>query len=142
MTFYIHKVDSPLYDDLFKLGYEIAGWREGSSWVDPVYGTLDKNVTTVKPSKFVNMSTKEVLEWDNKKIYRLVIHDDGHIGVDCYGIDSIDNELELYYPSSDKLPMWVQERLALLSMLDPSKGNDVPSVGRRISNSIYWVYAE
>ena len=40
-----------------------------------------------------------------------------------------------------ELPKWVQDKLAVLMLLDPKKVNEeVESVGRRISENIFWVF--
>ena len=47
------------------------------------------------------------------------------------------------YEGADKLPMDVQRKLAVLMTLDPKISNhEVGGVGRRISESIFWVYAD
>lgn len=47
------------------------------------------------------------------------------------------------YEGADKLPMDVQQKLAVLMTLDPKISNhEVGGVGRRISESIFWVYAD
>jgi hypothetical protein len=59
----------------------------------------------------------------------------------CIGLDSVDNELEGVYDDVDELPRWVQESVAVLSMLPIDKPNQqVAGVGRRIAENIYWVY--
>lgn len=62
----------------------------------------------------------------------------------CFGIDRLDDTIEGIYDNINDLPNWMQERLSVLSMLPPntSGGNDVEGIGRRITESIYWVYAQ
>ena len=67
---------------------------------------------------------------------------DGSLSVDCFDDDN--HPLCGYYNSSDELPMWMQDSLLKLSMLN-RKGNDSVSldkVGTRINHNIYWVFEE
>jgi hypothetical protein len=77
-----------------------------------------------------------------KPIYRILIKNDNSIETDCYDmIDLFKPELNKSYSSIDDLPIWVKERLAVLSMLDPDKRNEeIEGVGRRIARNVYWVY--
>ena len=78
---------------------------------------------------------------DDNNAYRIDVRSNGRVEVLCFGIESIDTELEGYYDSLQDLPKWVQERIALLSMLKSEPPTeDVEGVGRRISESTYWVY--
>jgi hypothetical protein len=78
---------------------------------------------------------------DDNNAYRISLQGNGRIEVLCFGIESIDTELEGYYDSLQDLPKWVQERIALLSMLKSEPPTeDVEGVGRRINVSTYWVY--
>jgi hypothetical protein len=73
--------------------------------------------------------------------YRISIQHNGRVEILCFGIESIDTELEGYYDSLQDLPKWVQERIALLSMLKHEPPTEeVEGVGRRINVSTYWVY--
>ena len=46
------------------------------------------------------------------------------------------------YDSADALPMWIQERLAVL-MMTPTEFPtvEISTVGRRISEYVFWVFA-
>jgi len=47
------------------------------------------------------------------------------------------------YDSINDTPTWVQERIAVLMMTDPTPPTEeVEEVGRRIDKSTYWVYHE
>jgi len=75
-------------------------------------------------------------------IYRICIPYGTRIAeVMCIGLDSVDNELEGVYDDVDELPKWMQESIAVLSMLPIDKPNQqVAGVGRRIAENIYWAY--
>lgn len=77
-------------------------------------------------------------------IYRVNVAPPTHIEVICFGIDRLDDSVEGVYDNINDLPNWMQERLSVLSMLPPntSGGNDVDGIGRRITESVYWVYAQ
>lgn len=45
------------------------------------------------------------------------------------------------YDSTDHLPQWMQEKLAVLSIMTANPPtSEVDGVGRRISDDIFWVY--
>jgi len=74
-------------------------------------------------------------------IYRVSVFPDG-IDILCFGLSSIDSDINGHYDRSDDLPNWVKERLAVLmitSGIPPTQ--EVAGVGRRISSHVYWVYA-
>lgn len=74
------------------------------------------------------------------KIYRVSIFPDG-VDVICLGLDNVDSNLEGHYDHVDDLPNWVQERLAVLSMMSASPPtNMIEGIGRRISKHVYWVF--
>jgi len=75
-------------------------------------------------------------------IYRICINSDGSAQTTCYEmLDAFDPELKSFYSSVDEMPKWVQDRIAVLMLLDPSKLNqEVENVGRRISSDIFWVF--
>ena len=73
-------------------------------------------------------------------LYRVSIYNDG-VDVLCFGLESVDSALEGHYDRVDDLPDWVKERLAVLMVLDstPPTG-ELVGIGRRISESVFWVY--
>lgn len=78
-------------------------------------------------------------------IYRLQINKSASIDTDCYDLlDSFAPELKRHYASVDDLPEWVKEKLAVLMVIDPNQlgGREIEDVGRRISQNIYWIYAD
>ena len=53
----------------------------------------------------------------------------------------VDEAVEGTYDDLDSLPKWIQERVALLSMLSYKPPTvTVEGVGRRISKDTYWVH--
>jgi hypothetical protein len=74
-------------------------------------------------------------------VYRVHVGDDG-VTVLCFGITSVDSAIDGHYDGVDDLPVWVQERLAVLMITDHTPPTpEVEGVGRRISSNVYWVYA-
>ena len=63
------------------------------------------------------------------------------VGVDLMrGHDLIE---EGWYDSTSHLPEWMQEKLAVLSIIDPKESPTatIPDVGRRISEHVFWVFS-
>jgi len=76
-------------------------------------------------------------------IYRIHIRDTGEDrnSVICVGMERVDACLEGAYDNLQELPQWVQERIAVLSMLNAKPPTqNIEGVGRRINESTYWVY--
>jgi hypothetical protein len=75
-------------------------------------------------------------------IYRIKINEDGSVITDCYELlDNFQPELEKCYAGVDELPKWVQDKLAVLMLLDHNQHDqEVETVGRRISENIFWVF--
>mgnify|MGYP003342197469 CR=1 FL=1 len=74
------------------------------------------------------------------KIYRVSIFPDG-ADVVCFGLESVDSQLEGHYDDVNALPDWVKERLAVLMMMSYTPPTEeVEGVGRRISRNVYWVF--
>lgn len=121
--------------DLHSVGYEMVTYHESEK------NAQGKScMYWVMSCTFSHMVTGEHLSMEDEKIYRLELTPRGVV-VTCYGLDAVDSELKNYYSSVDDLPKWVQERLAVLYLLDPYKINDnVDKVGRRINRDVFWVY--
>jgi len=78
-----------------------------------------------------------------EKIYRVCVTSpagcDGVL-VMCFGTEEIDGAVESMYTSIDALPLWIQERLALLSMVSYTPPTEhIEGVGRRITKDTFWV---
>lgn len=82
-------------------------------------------------------------QWEGgmDNVYRVYIHPDSkRVEVVCLGMDSIDSEAEGIYHDTSHLPDWMQERLAVLSLMkvDPPQ-TTVDGVGMRVDNHVYWI---
>lgn len=74
--------------------------------------------------------------------YRVSIEQGGAIDIICFGLPTVDINCEGHYDKADDLPNWVQDRLAILMMTPNVKPTpDIAGVGRRISGSVFWIYA-
>ena len=78
---------------------------------------------------------------DHDTLYRVSIDPDTNtVQVSCIGIDRVDSELEGNYLTVEDLPQWVQERIALLMMVDPKPPTpEIEGVGQRIDRYTFWV---
>ena len=85
-------------------------------------------------------NTEELPPDDN--IYRVTVNQDtGYVRVACIGLERVDAVVDGNYDSTEDLPDWMQEKLALLSMLSYVPPTEpVSGVGRRINTDIYWVF--
>jgi hypothetical protein len=73
-----------------------------------------------------------------ENVYRVLVGEP--IEVMCMGIDSVDKEAEGTYTDMSELPAWMQERVAVLSMMkvDPPQ-TKVEGIGMRVDENVYWV---
>lgn len=76
-------------------------------------------------------------------VYRVNMKDNGHVEVLLFTMGDIDDEYCGVYSSTDDLPQWMQDKIAVLSMLsEKPPTEDVPGIGRRIYGNVYWVYKD
>lgn len=89
-----------------------------------------------KAKRAAELRTKWTGNLEN--VYRVLIGPT--IEVVCLGIDSIDKEAEGTYADMSELPAWMQERVAVLSMMkvDPPQ-TKIEGIGMRVDESVYWV---
>jgi hypothetical protein len=75
-------------------------------------------------------------------VYRVhVASDTGYVTVACIGLESVDAIIDGNYGNTDKLPDWMQEKLAVLTMMSSKPPTEfVNGVGRRINGDTYWVF--
>jgi hypothetical protein len=53
----------------------------------------------------------------------------------------VDSVVSGEYPLVDDLPLWMQEKVALLMMTPLDKPtSEVEAVGRRIDDNVYWIF--
>lgn len=75
-------------------------------------------------------------------IYRVhIATDTGYVKVSCIGLESVDATVDGNYAGTHNLPDWMQEKLAVLSMMSSKPPTKlVDGVGRRINSDTYWVF--
>lgn len=79
---------------------------------------------------------------ESGKVHRISLLVTGKVKVTCLGIERVDSELKESYDSVSQLPTWVQEKLALLQMIDPTPPiAPLDGVGQRISQNTFWVFS-
>lgn len=97
--------------------------------------------TVVRRDMYMATKGKDDLALLDDTIYRVSIFPD-RVDVLCLGVEKVDSQIDGHYDRPDLLPDWVQERLAILMMMDATPPTtEVEGVGRRISTHVYWVYS-
>ena len=66
-----------------------------------------------------------------------ITFDTGLVRIVCLGIECVDTTLKGSYSSLDKCPKWVQERLALLMMLESKATLD--NIGTRLADDRFII---
>ncbi len=66
-----------------------------------------------------------------------ISNDTGLVRIVCLGIECVDNTLKGSYSSLDEVPLWVQERLSLLMMLETKATLD--NIGTRIADDRFII---
>ena len=79
----------------------------------------------------------------DEETFRVTVLPDGAVTVLCFALPTIDDIRDGHYDGVDALPNWVQERLAILMMTDHriKPTPHIADIGRRISESVFWVYS-
>ena len=97
-----------------------------------------KNDLYSMPHKEIDLLAMQV---EKEPIYRLRLGSKPSVAVSCYDlIENFAPELESEYDSVNDLPIWAQEKLAVLMLLDPKQINDpIEGVGRRINEHVFWI---
>lgn len=74
-------------------------------------------------------------------VYRVYVNPHTNaVEVSCIGME-VDSVVSGEYDSVDTLPLWMQEKVALLMMTPLDKPtSEVEGVGRRIDDNVYWIF--
>jgi hypothetical protein len=74
-------------------------------------------------------------------VYRVKFMPDGDtVDVITLGMDCLDLPHQGTY-SKDEMPEWMRDKLAALALFpSPPPSNEVAGVGKRIADTIFWVY--
>lgn len=121
--------------------FEQLAMLERTKRVDLSRAATGSNLTRVVEAKNAARKVSEMnAKWTDglENVYRVLVGDP--IEVVCLGIDSVDKEAEGTYADMSELPAWMQERVAVLSMMkvDPPQ-TKVEGIGMRVDESVYWV---
>lgn len=116
-----------------------------------VKALMERNIPIEDRTRYVNRlyaielsrgltMTLDIKMLAQKSVYRITTYKNS-VSVVYLGFPAIDSDLEGVYPSVSALPDWMQERLAVLSVMssDPPT-TEVEGIGRRIDEFIYWVF--
>lgn len=94
-------------------------------------------------SMMANKVSQLRASWEGgmENVYRVYINPDTKsVEVVCLGMDSVDSEAEGIYHDTSHLPAWVQEKLAVLSMMKVSPPQTkVEGVGMRVDEHVFWI---
>lgn len=83
------------------------------------------------------------LGFEADNTFRIDTSDHKKIVVVSFGLLSHGLALEGVYSGVDELPPWMQRKLAVLRTLHcPPPSNEVPTVGRRMGEELFWVYGD
>ena len=66
-----------------------------------------------------------------------ISNDTGLVRITCLGIECVDTVLKGSYSSLNEVPLWVQEKLSLLMMLESKATLD--SIGMKIDDNTFMV---
>jgi hypothetical protein len=120
--------------------------KERDMYIHMFYDLSFSNYKDVNGRREVSAPESEILRYiemlKKEPIYRVEIKEDNTVETTCYEmLDAFDPQLKKWYESIDELPKWVQDRIAVLMLLDHTKTNEeIKSVGRRINKTTYWVF--
>jgi hypothetical protein len=120
--------------------------KERDMYIHIFYDLAFSNYKDANGRREVSAPEAEILRYiemmKEEPIYRIEIKKDNTVETTCYEmLDAFDPELKKYYETLDDLPKWVQDKLAVLMLLDHTKVNEeVEGVGRRINENVYWVF--
>lgn len=109
---------------------------------DIVLAALGPSLTRVTDMPSARRRLSELrAQWtgDIDNVYRIFIG--STVEVVCLGIAIVDDKcLEGVYNTTDELPAWMQERIAVLSMMKVNPPQTkVEGVGMRVDENVYWV---
>ena len=73
----------------------------------------------------------------NKSYHVNISNDTGLVRITCLGIECVDTVLKGSYSSLNEVPLWVQERLSLLMMLESKATLD--NIGTRLADDSFII---
>ena len=73
----------------------------------------------------------------NKSYHITVSNTTGHVDCTCLGMECVDTVLKHIYSSVDEMPLWVQERIALLMMLESK--TTLGNIGMKLDDNTFLI---
>lgn len=123
-----------LRNDLILKNFEVAGINNVPVIEIP---SLIRTLNTLRPLSHPEDVHTLAMMLHEDNTYRVEFKNNT-VDVICFGTDMVDNPLEGIYDSIDELPQWLQERIAVLSMLPVARDQTIDGIGSRINETIYW----
>jgi hypothetical protein len=120
--------------------------KERDMYIHIFYDLAFSNYKDANGRREVSAPEAEILRYiemmKEEPIYRIEIKKDNTVETTCYEmLDAFDPQLKKWYESIDELPKWVQDKIAVLMLLDHTQTNkEIKNIGRRINNDVYWVF--
>jgi hypothetical protein len=75
--------------------------------------------------------------WGGEAFHGVMIND-RRVDVTCVGMGCVDSSLDDVYDTVDDMPVWVQERIAMLMVC--KDGQTIDHIGRRVDDSTFWLF--
>ena len=120
--------------------------KERDMYIHIFYDLAFSNYKDANGRREVSAPETEILRYiemmKEEPIYRIEIKEDNTVETTCYEmLDAFDPQLKKWYESIDELPKWVQDKIAVLMLLDHTQTNkEIKNIGRRINRTTYWVF--
>lgn len=97
---------------------------------------MSEDIDRVQVRRWLHM----ICDPDTDFVWRIEEKDNGSVESIYIGFCPIDSERTKTYTTSQELPEWIQDRVAVLRMMPPDPNKSIVyGVGRRVSETIYWV---
>jgi len=74
--------------------------------------------------------------------YSVSITPSGSVDTFCFDeVDRFSPQLKIKYNSVEEMPIWAQEKLAVLAITTPPT-DDIKPIGRRLTDDKFWIFKE
>ena len=82
----------------------------------------------------------ELRKWNSfTHSFHGVMFNKGRVDVTCVGMGCVDSPLDDVYDTVDDMPVWAQERIAMLMVC--KDGQTIDHIGRRVDDSTFWLFS-
>jgi hypothetical protein len=109
---------------------------------NPIVHTLKRRAMLADTQHLHNKCDDWWPQYSLDTTYRVSICDaTKRVEVICFGIGSLANGVTGKYTEEADLPDWMRQKLSVLRILSlPPPIEDIPDVGRRLKENLFWVY--